>query len=326
MDEIDYKHPDNPKFFATAHSAWCPPIRSKLFEVRLKRRELFEPSWVDVDGKAVTISQAGERIKMSVKCNEDVEPDAVIVFRMYCAGEDIKTTEAQATLPGKNINGVAQSEELCWGVKSWHEPPEGSNKFFFTAQTRNSPYITSSIIEMKPPEFSNLCWSKENQKTDVIFLHEYITISCDTKNIPDYQKVKVEIYEPDENGNDLHIFNVAGKIEKGKLNLQWKVDFLEEENTKSNKEIAEKGYALPEYRFFVRYYGFKSEASPVATLKCNYVERVVDQNGNPVPNTDYILITPDGHELYGKTDPKGFVRQDDLYLGKCKVLVQNKSI
>jgi hypothetical protein len=151
--------------------------------------------------------------------------------------------------------------------------------------------------------------------------HEYITLSCDTKNISHNQEVIIEIYEPNVEGEEQHIYDLKGKVKDNKLKVQWQADYREKEGTKSKSEIDEKGYTVPEYRFYVRHFGFKSEAGPAAKLKCNFVERAINKNGNPIPNTDYILITPDKQRLTGKTDKKGFVRQENIFIGKCQVII-----
>jgi len=321
MHEVDYQKRENPKYFVTAHSAWCPPKRSELMEIQLKRPELSEPCLKDNEENKINDTQVGIPIKFSVNCNEDVEQNADIAFRLYPEGSDIKTTEAECTLRGKNINGIAETEELCWGTKNQESPPEGTNKYFFTAQTRNSPYITSNVFEIKLPEFSNLAWTKDSNNIENAIVNEFLILKCDVKNIPDYQQVIVEIFEPDTEGGDKHIFDVKGKIKDNKLEVEWKVEYLEKVGTKSKNEIDEQKYTIPEYHFLVRYFGYKSEASPVLKLKFNFIERALNKNNNPIPDTYYVLLTPDGQELYGKTDKKGFIRHDDLYIGKYKIII-----
>ncbi|MDR2921820.1 MAG: hypothetical protein LBU85_00580 [Treponema sp.] len=90
---------------------------------------------------------------------------------------------------------------------------------------------------------------------------------------------------------------------------------------KSKKEIDEKGYTIPEYHFYIRYFGYKSDTSPVLKLKQNFIEKAINNNGVAIINTDYILICPDGQELKGKTDSKGFIRQNDVFIGNYKIVI-----
>jgi len=321
MDEIDYKQPSNPKFFMTVHSAWCPPARSGLVEIQLKKPELSVPSWKDNDEKTLASSQVGIPIKMAVKCNEDVDENASVVFRIYPEGADIKTAQSEATLQGINKDGTAETEELCWGTKDWDDPPDGSNKFFFTAQTRRSRYITSGVLEIKLPEFSNLAWKIDGNNAETLFVHDKVMISCDTKNIPDDKEVLIEIVEPDVKGEDEHIFDVIGKINEGKLEVEWQVEYREKANTKSKKELDEQGYTIPEYHFYVRYYGFRSEASPKVNIKCNIMEIAFNNDNKAIVNTDYIFITPDKKEIISKTDADGYIKQDNILIGNYKVII-----
>jgi hypothetical protein len=322
MNEIDYEQPPNPQFFFTAHSAWCPPKKSDLLEITLKKPELSEPSWRDIDGKTLANSQVGIPVKLSVKCNEDVEQNAVVVFRMYPEGADIKTTQADVVLPGKNINGTAETESICWGVNDQHEPPKGPKKFFFTAQTKRSQYITSNVFEIKLPEFSNLSWQRDSKKMETISVHDYVTITCDTRNIPADKEVIVEIFEPgNKEDADEHIFDVKGIINEDKLEIEWPVEYKEKPGTKSKKELDEKGYAIPEYHFYVRYFGFRSEKSPVAKLKNNIMEIALDKDNKAIVNTEYILITPDKQEIIDKTDADGYIKQGNIVIGKYKLII-----
>jgi hypothetical protein len=324
MDEKEYDQPPNPQFFFTVHSAWCPPKKSDLMEVQLKQPELSEPSWKDADGKTVTDSQIGIPVKLSVKCNEDIDQDAVVVFRMYPEGADIKTTQAEATLSGKNVDGTAETEEICWGTNDQYEPPDGPNKFFFTAQTKRSKYITSGVFEIKLPEFSNLTWQKDGKKTETIFVHDSVTITCDTKNIPADKEVIVEIFEPGREGADEHIFDVKGIINENKLEIEWPVEYKEKQGTKSKNELDEKGYTIPEYHFHVRYFGFRSEASPVVEIYGQININIKDKySTKPMRKQKYTIYYPDGSLQDGTTDENGDIFNDRIYIGEKIIIFDN---
>ena len=57
-----------------------------------------------------------------------------------------------------------------------------------------------------------------------------------------------------------------------------------------------------------------------ACPKKSWIEiRLRDQDGDPVPGEDYKVVAPDGRELTGKLDQKGFARVDGIDPGQCKV-------
>ena len=47
--------------------------------------------------------------------------------------------------------------------------------------------------------------------------------------------------------------------------------------------------------------------------------RVLDEDGNPVPDVAYSVSLPDGSTMTGSLDDQGFARFDDIDPGQCKV-------
>jgi len=68
-----------------------------------------------------------------------------------------------------------------------------------------------------------------------------------------------------------------------------------------------------------------SSPEPAASTSCplskkDWIEIVLqDEDGNPVPNAEYLITTPDGQELSGTLDGNGFARVDGITPGTCKV-------
>jgi hypothetical protein len=100
----------DPKFFFTAHSAWCPYKQSDNVTVELKRPELSEARWLDRDGNAVEKGLVGEALKLSVSCNADMEEGAGVIFRVYAEGADPKKDKPVVKLDSENREGKAATE------------------------------------------------------------------------------------------------------------------------------------------------------------------------------------------------------------------------
>ncbi len=66
--------------------------------------------------------------------------------------------------------------------------------------------------------------------------------------------------------------------------------------------------------------GKKSDRRAVKT----WIEiRLIDDEGNPVPNEKYRLVLPDGSTAEGSLDANGWARRDDIDPGSCQVSFPN---
>jgi hypothetical protein len=139
----------DPKFYFTAHSAWCPYKESGLLTVELKRPELSGgPEWQDREGASADKGLVGEALKLSVSCNEDMDEGAGVTFRVYAEGADPKRDRAVAELASRNSGGVAEAE---WTYHYRHDPENPlaeKPKYFFTANGNRCKEAKSGNVEI----------------------------------------------------------------------------------------------------------------------------------------------------------------------------------
>jgi hypothetical protein len=138
----------DPKWYFTAHSAWCPWKKSGMITVELLRPELSGAKWQDGDGKDTGKGLAGEKLKLSVSCNEDMEEGAGVTFRVYAEGADPARDEAAAELAGVNKGGTAEVE---WTYRYKHDPEnplKEKPKYFFTANGNRCKEAKSGNVEI----------------------------------------------------------------------------------------------------------------------------------------------------------------------------------
>jgi hypothetical protein len=77
--------------------------------------------------------------------------------------------------------------------------------------------------------------------------------------------------------------------------ITWKVVYTEDnDDSTSGKEMAEKGYTLPEYHFVAEYGDVKSEPGPVLEVR-GWIEVPLQKIKLP-PGTKTLLRFPDGTE------------------------------
>lgn len=68
----------------------------------------------------------------------------------------------------------------------------------------------------------------------------------------------------------------------------------------------------------------RNSAGPNATTGCQqqvtWIEiRLIDMEGNPVPQKKYQITTPDGNVVSGALDSDGLARVDNIPPGTCKI-------
>lgn len=64
----------------------------------------------------------------------------------------------------------------------------------------------------------------------------------------------------------------------------------------------------------------KATSKTVSPDKKSWIEvELLDQQGNPVPNEEYLVELPDGSTVDGNLDDKGLVRIDGIDPGTCKI-------
>ena len=92
--------------------------------------------------------------------------------------------------------------------------------------------------------------------------------------IKDGTTVTIKIVEKDADGKDDPVATLSAVVSGGRIKCWWQVQYTtDEDDADSQKELAEKGYTLPEYAFVVECGGATSGESgvmevPASATKC----------------------------------------------------------
>jgi hypothetical protein len=147
----------------------------------------------------------------------------------------------------------------------------------------------------------------------------------DVRNINNGERVKVTVWEHDEDNEHDHVADLEGTVENGKIAINWKVVYTEDnDDSTSGKELAEKGYTLPEYHFVAEYDGVKSEESPVLEVK-GWIKGILKHKdtGKILANKRYTMILSDGTERDGITGSHGEIEVLGIPAGKRQIKIYN---
>lgn len=180
---------------------------------------------------------------------------------------------------------------------------------------------TSNAVAIVPPiRVFDLSWSaSEARRGDVV------TLKAAVENLPDAAQVKIIIYEYDQDGAHDKITEIPAAVASKKIELQWAYEYHEDtDEIPSDEEMQryDRKYNPPEYFFTVKVdkqeFG-KQQESGLLEFK-DWIEiELRDEDGNVLPNEDYVLHLPDGQQRPGRLDENGFAREADIPPGTVRV-------
>jgi hypothetical protein len=173
----------------------------------------------------------------------------------------------------------------------------------------------------KMPEFTDLRWEKGGKETGDALVDDEVVMCFDVRNINNGERVKVTVWEHDEDNEHDHVADLEGTVENGKIAINWKVLYTEDnDDSTSGKELKEKGYTLPEYHFVAEYGDVVSEPGPVLEVKGWVKKKLRYSNSDEVlVNVDYTLEFTDGTQITGKTDENGYIYKKAIPLGELQL-------
>ncbi len=183
----------------------------------------------------------------------------------------------------------------------------------------------SNRIPVFPPvKVFNLKWSaKEARRGDVL------TLSADTNGLRDHEEVTVIIYEYDRDSAHDKIVELPATVMDKRIELQWEFEYHEDTDEIATQEELDKygkKYNPPEYFFTVKVedteFGAKQELGLLEFKDWIEVE-LVDENGNPMVNEEYVLHLPDGQKRRGTLDGNGYSKEEQIPPGRVVVEFPN---
>jgi len=150
-----HKHPkgkelpeNEPRLYAVAHSAWCPPKSGSEWEVVLLRPELTKGEYRNEDDSAVDKMLAGEKVKLYAEFNKDTQEGADVTFKIYNKGDNPKWNEPLAEQHRVVRGGKAEAELTYKYIHDPENPMTKNPEFFFTVESFRCKTVRSELIEV----------------------------------------------------------------------------------------------------------------------------------------------------------------------------------
>jgi len=162
--------------------------------------------------------------------------------------------------------------------------------------------ILMSVTEAK--------WSKE--EADV---GETVKMSAKAEGFEDGTKAVFQIFKRDISGPDVVVAEVEAKVSGEKVEGEWSL-----QRNSGDDEEAESagGFESPEYYIDV-IVGNCMTRSRMQNYK-DYVEiELLDGDGNPVPDAEYILYLSNGEVRRGRLDGNGYKKEENTPIGPSEV-------
>ena len=198
-------------------------------------------------------------------------------------------------------------------------PQKAKDELSFTAKLpKHGLEMKSDTLKVIPPiKVTNMKWGqKEARREDVVKL------SADIEGVPDETEVMIHIYEYDQDGAHDFITKFPCRVKNKKIEAEWEYEYHEDtDDIPTDEEMKKygKSYNPPEYFWMVDVYGKRfgeKQESDLLEFK-DWIEiELLDDEGDPVPNEEYILYLSDGTEKNGNLDPEGYAREEDIPPGK----------
>jgi uncharacterized Zn-binding protein involved in type VI secretion len=165
--------------------------------------------------------------------------------------------------------------------------------------------IKQGQAKVKLFNVSNAKWSKD--KTEV---GEKVKLTAAVEGFEDGTKATIEIYKRDIKGADAVIKTMEAAVKSKKVETEWELSSANSEEDYPKPGSFE-GYSSPEYYFIITIQRCKSR-SGLLVYK-DYLEiQLKDDDGNPVPDEDYILYLGNGEVRKGKLNSQGFKKEEKI--------------
>jgi len=138
---------EDPKYFYTAHSAWCPPIRSELITIKVRRPEITKVACRDIDGNDISSTMVGKDMLFLAEGENFLEGD-LITFKIYPNGFDPKKHLPLGETSVPYTAGKAEVGNKYHFEGDPENPPKEKHKFFFTASSARCKAVESGWVEV----------------------------------------------------------------------------------------------------------------------------------------------------------------------------------
>ena len=180
--------------------------------------------------------------------------------------------------------------------------------------------------EEKNPAISNPRWEDtKGQAITKALVGDEVYLCADVTDIADGASATIKIVEKDADGKDDPVTTLSAVVSDGQLKCQWQVTYTaDEDDADSQKELAEKGYTLPEYAFVVECGGATSGESGVLEVRGWIKTQFKDKRtGQLLSNRKYIIYLFDGSTIKGITDENGYFELMEIPVGEYEIVLED---
>jgi hypothetical protein len=172
----------------------------------------------------------------------------------------------------------------------------------------------SNPMYLYPPiEIKNVKWDKKEARRDDI-----LKLTADISGVADGVEGEIQIWEYDADQSHDLITKFPVVVKNKKIEADWEYEYHEDTDEIPTKEESEKGYNPPEYFFRVIVGGISADSGILEFKDWAEIE-LVDEYGNLLINTDFIIHYADGKSTKGKTDSQGIAKYLSIPPGKIKI-------
>lgn len=174
---------------------------------------------------------------------------------------------------------------------------------------------------------SSMAWDKKEAGRG-----DTLKLAADVEGVRDESEVRIIIYEHDRDGNHDKIAEIPTNVKNKKIEVMWEYEYHDDTlNIPTENELQkyskEKHYERPEYFFALKIddeeYG-KDKESGLLKFKDMLDFRLLDEDGEPFKNEEYILLLADGKNKKGTLDENGHGCEKDLPPGEVTIILPKK--
>ena len=173
----------------------------------------------------------------------------------------------------------------------------------------------------KNPAISNPRWEDtKGQAITKALVGDEVYLCADVTDIADGAPATIKIVEKDADGKDDPVATLSAVVSDGKIKCQWQVKYTtDEDDVDSQKELAEKGYTLPEYAFVVECGGATSGESGVLEIKDEIIITV--KNFENLKGKTLKLVWKDGSSKEIPIDSEE-LKTRDIFIGTACMFIK----
>jgi hypothetical protein len=225
-------------------------------------------------------------------------------------------------LSDQNGKNFGKYKEQISGNRFWTQikvPTEAKQALYANVKLPKHGLQMKSnpLIILPPVQITNAKWDKKEARRGDI-----LKLTADVKGVQDGTEGEIEIWEHDSDGAHDFIAKFPVFVKNKKVEAEWEYEYHEDTDDIPTSEETEKGYNPPEYFFRLNVGGVSADSGLLEFKDWIQIE-LIDNEGNPIPNEDYILYLADGSERRGKLNSDGLYRENNIPPGTYIVTFPN---